>query len=73
MMTGSEKVNFFNLNKDMIDQQIKTKHETKAFWRKLFWTTARDSDKYQAGYIKNAQIYFPNIFSNLINKNKMES
>ena len=50
-MTESLKVNFYNMNKLIIHPTIKTDAKTKALWRKLFWTTGKDSDKYKAGCV----------------------
>ncbi len=69
-MTQADKVNFYNQHKLTIHPEIKTQSATKSLWRRLFWSTARDSDIYKAGCVDIFVGNFPEQFSNLINRNK---
>jgi len=50
-MNFSEKVVFYNENRDSIDPKIKTSEKTKPLWRRLYWTTGKNSDEYKAGCV----------------------
>ena len=69
-MNHSEKVDFYNQHKLTIHPAIKTATDTKPQWRRLFWTTARDSDKYKAGCVDIFSAKFPELFDSLINRNE---
>ena len=68
-MTEAEKIDFYNRHEVEIHPAIKTKPETKPLWRRLFWTTARDSDEYKAGCVEIFEANFPDLFLKLINSN----
>tara|TARA_B100000029_G_scaffold162894_1_gene158969 strand:- start:5459 stop:5668 length:210 start_codon:yes stop_codon:yes gene_type:complete len=57
-MVEEDKVQFYDLHKNRIYPMIKKESETKSLWRKLFWTTARQSNKYKAGCVDIFEIYF---------------
>ena len=65
IMNVSEKVDFYDQNKSSIHPIIKSADETKPLWRRLFWTTGRDSDEYKAGCVDILRTHFPNIFDEL--------
>ena len=67
-MTETEKVEFYNLNKLMIHQKIKTAPETKPLWRRLFWTTGKDSNIYKSGCVDIYIAHFPKSYKRLTNK-----
>tara|TARA_B100000700_G_C14345258_1_gene534631 strand:+ start:93 stop:266 length:174 start_codon:yes stop_codon:yes gene_type:complete len=49
----------------VIHPKIKSDYRTKPLWRKLFWTTARDSDEYKIGCITIFIDYFPGLYKKL--------
>tara|TARA_Y100001970_G_C13885712_1_gene676110 strand:+ start:561 stop:773 length:213 start_codon:yes stop_codon:yes gene_type:complete len=67
-MTDDEKVSFYNTNRNCIHPLIKSFPATKPLWRKLFWTTARDSDKYKIGCVDILESYFPEFLRELLKK-----
>ena len=69
-MTQEQKINFYNRHQLTIQPAIKIDPETKPLWRRLFWTTARDSDQYKTGCVDIFKASFPDLFSNLINRNE---
>ena len=66
-MTEKEKINFYIMNKPLIIESLKSTPETKMLWRKLFWTTAKDSNEYKRGCVEIFKSNFNNKFDNLVN------
>ena len=64
-MTESEKVAYYNLHKITIHQTIKTEPQTKPLWRRLFWTTPKDSNKYKSGCVDIFITNFPCLHTEL--------
>ena len=64
-MNQSEKVLYYNKYKETIHPNIKSGECTKPLWRKLFWTTGRDSDEYKSGCVDIFQEYFNELFHDL--------
>ena len=64
-MNQSEKIIFYNKFKDVIHPTIKTHQETKPLWRRLYWTTGRDSDEYKSGCVEILKNKFPILFKEL--------
>ncbi len=67
-MNENEKVDFYDLNQQSIHLTIKSNVKTKPLWRRLYWTTGKDSDEYKAGCVDILKAYFPDSFQNLIHK-----
>ena len=67
-MTEEEKLAFYNRNELVILSTLKTRSNTKSLWRKLFWTTARDSDEYKVGCLEIFKNHFSKLFIELKNK-----
>ena len=65
-MSEIEKVDFYDLHKLIIHPAIKTGPETKPLWRKIFWTTPKDSEQYKAGCVDIFEAHFPDLFMKLI-------
>lgn len=61
----TEKARLYNLNREIIHTKIKTNFLTKPLWRKLFWTTPRDSDEYKAGCMDIFKMHFPDLYDHL--------
>ena len=57
-MTHQEMVDFYDKNKECIHLKIKSDLLTKPLWRRLFWTTGRDSEEYKAGCVEIYQQHF---------------
>ena len=53
-MSGTEKVDFYDQHKPIIHEAIKTESQTKPLWRKLYWTTAKDSYAYK--YLSSPEV-----------------
>ena len=70
MMTNEEKIILYDLNRLCIHPVVKSDLRTKPLWRKLFWTTARDSREYKIGCIEILETYFPQLFQELIRQSK---
>ena len=68
-MEGEEKVSFYDRHKLKILKTLKTESHTKALWRKLFWTTAKNSDQFKVGCVEILKVHFPNVFTILTNDN----
>ena len=64
-MTETEKVDFYNHHKPSIHPVIKSEPNTKPLWRRLFWTTAKNSDEYKSGCVDILKDHFPELFSEL--------
>ena len=65
-MTEDQKVMLYDLHKVTIHTSIKTNQETKPLWRRLYWTTGKNSDQYKCGCIDLFQTYFPTAYKTLI-------
>ena len=65
-MTEEQKVMLYDRHRMTIHTNIKTKEETKPLWRKLYWTTGKNSDEYKCGCVDIFQEYFPIIFKTLL-------
>ena len=65
-MDEDEKIIFYNKNKACIHPLIKSYPITKPLWRKLFWTTARDSNAYKKGCVEILEFYFPELIEELL-------
>tara|TARA_Y100001968_G_C18865362_1_gene484596 strand:- start:223 stop:438 length:216 start_codon:yes stop_codon:yes gene_type:complete len=65
-MTIEEKIIFYDKNKSCIHPVIKSDLITKPLWRKLYWTTARDSEAYKLGCLEILKNNFPELFKELI-------
>ena len=65
-MRPSQKIEFYNRHRLTIHPAIKTDPKTKPLWRRLFWTTAKDSDLYKAGCVDIFKTSFPDLFTSLI-------
>ena len=48
-MTDDEKINLYDRYRNSIHSSIKTDPRTKPMWRKLYWTSAKDSNRYKIG------------------------
>ena len=68
-MEESEKVILYNMYKQIIHAKIKSDEATKPLWRRLYWTTAKDSNKYKAGCFDIYIYHFPEEFK-IISKEK---
>ena len=64
-MENFYKIEFYNKNKQIIHPLIKSDPITKPLWRKLFWTTGRNSDEYKSGCVDIFIKYFPSKFFKL--------
>ncbi len=64
-MTDRDKVIFYNKYQPSIHPLIKSNPDTKPKWRKLFWTTGRDSNQYKVGCVEILKEYFPYLFTEL--------
>jgi len=65
-MDEREKVLFYDQYRETIHPIIKSKLETKPLWRRLFWTTGRDSDQYKSGCVDIFCEYCPDLFNTLM-------
>ena len=68
-MTESEKVNFYNLYKSTIHPKIKSQDHTKPLWRRLYWTTVKDSNVYKVGSVDMFMTHFPSSYKKLNDQN----
>ena len=68
-MTESEKLNFYNLHKSTIHPNIKSQDHTKPLWRRLYWSTAKDSKIYKVGCVDIFMNHFPNLYKILKDQN----
>ena len=66
-MNQLEKANFYNEHIDIIHPKIKSDPQTKPLWRKLYWTTAKNSKEYKSGCVDIFIEYFSKEFKELIN------
>ena len=64
-MQEKEKIVFYDRYKLIIHPSIKTQSHTKPLWRKLFWTTAKNSDQYKIGCVDIFTIHFPELYQTL--------
>ncbi len=64
-MTETEKVDFYNRYQQTIRPKLRHGLETKPLWRRLYWTTGRDSNEYKAGCVEMLEAHFPELFINL--------
>ncbi len=64
-MTDSEKVILYDLYRKIIHPLIKSNESTKPLWRRLYWTTGKNSQEYKSGCIDIFKEYFPELFNNL--------
>ena len=64
-MHDSEKVIFYNNYQSIIHTTIKSDEITKPLWRRLYWTTEKNSDTYKVGCVTIFTEYFPERFSDL--------
>ena len=62
MMDVNEKVAFYERKRLIIHTIIKTDETTKPLWRKLFWSTGRNSKEYKAGCVDIFKEHFKNLF-----------
>ena len=62
---NSEKIRFYNQHKEIIHPLIKAHENTKPLWRRLFWTTGRDSKEYKSGCYDIFKMNFPETFHSL--------
>ncbi len=69
-MTEADKVYLYDKQKQIIHPLIKADARTKPLWRKLFWTTGKDSDEYKAGCIDIFKDNFPSKYQDLISLKK---
>ena len=65
-MNKKLKSNFYDLNKQCIHPVIKSHPSTKPLWRKLYWSTAKNSCEYKCGCVDILQSNFPYLFNELI-------
>ena len=72
-MTEAEKIDFYNLHKLTILPTIKAESKTKALWRRLFWTTAKNSNLYKAGCIDILMNNFPDLYTSLKKQGQYEA
>ena len=66
-MTDFEKITLYNHQKVNIDRTLKSQSITKSLWRKLFWSTAKNSDIYKVGCIDIYKDHFPEEFVKVTN------
>ncbi len=64
-MKKEQAVIFYDIQRDTIHPLIKSHATTKPLWRKLFWTTARNSDEYKSGCVEIFKLHFPELFKKL--------
>jgi len=69
-MEKQEKIVFYNQHKFIIQPSIKNQAQTQPLWRKLFWTTARESDQYKIGCVDIFKIHFPELYITLKTNNE---
>ena len=64
-MEDIQKVKFYDEYKSIINPKIKSAEATKPMWRRLFWTTPRNSDKYKQVCIDIFSTHFPDLFKKI--------
>ena len=64
-MCTQEKIDFHDQNEALIKLILKSKDETKSLWRKLYWTTAKNSKEYKVGCVNIFKDYFPSEYLDL--------
>jgi len=69
-MTCTEKLDIYIQHKSFIHTTIKNSQITKPLWRKLFWSTGRDSDEYKTGCVDIYLTYFPELYTSKQSTNK---
>ena len=65
-MNAKEKSDFYNLHRQCIHPVIKSDPATKPMWRKLFWTTGKNSVEYKCGCVDILMANFPYLFNELL-------
>ena len=65
-MNESRKVEFYDKYRYLIHPRIKSDQFTKPLWRKLFWTTAKNSNQYKSGCVDIFKDNFTDIYSQLL-------
>ena len=65
-MNEKEKSDFYSFNKHCIQPVIKSDPISKPLWRRLFWSTARDSLEYKCGCVDILMEHFPYLFNELL-------
>lgn len=65
-MQEKEKSNFYDFHKRCIHPVIKSDPETKPLWRRLYWSTGRNSIEYKCGCVDILESNFPYLFDELV-------
>ena len=68
-MTDQEKIHLYDRYRSSIHFSIKTDPKTKPIWRKLYWTTGKDSDQYKIGCIDIYSENWPELFCSVVENN----
>ena len=68
-MSCTEKLDIYSQYKSFIHSTIKDNSLTKSLWRKLFWTTGRDSDEYKTGCVDIYLTHFQQLHAEMLNTN----
>ncbi len=64
-MNEQEKMNFYDFHIRCIHPVIKSQPNTKPLWRRLYWSTAKNSIEYKCGCIDILKEHFPYLFKEL--------
>ena len=64
-MNEKEKENFYDFHSSCIHPVIKSEPATKPLWRRLFWSTGKNSIEYKCGCIDILEKHFPFLFNEL--------
>ena len=64
-MNEQEKSNFYDFHHRCIHPVIKSSPDTKPLWRRLYWSTGRNSLEYKCGCINIIKEHFPFLFDEL--------
>ncbi len=67
-MNDGEKLDFYTTHRDCIHPVIKSHPETKPLWRRLYWTTGKNSIEYVSGCLDILKSHFPYLFQELWRK-----
>ena len=64
-MTDKEKLSFYEFHCKCIHPVIKSDPNTKPLWRRLYWSTGKNSNEYKSGCVDILEANFPYLFNEL--------
>ncbi len=68
-MIAKDKIDLYEMYRSSIYFSIKNHPRTRSMWRKLFWTTVKNSNEYKVGCIDIYSENWPELFRAVV-KNK---